>query len=60
MTPTDHFQQFSDFDPAHRGVTGVICGADLTENWYFRAFLPKNLLKPALIDVITLLIDFVH
>ena len=32
MIPPDHFHQFIDFDPAHRGVTVVIWGSNLTEN----------------------------
>ena len=31
ITPLDPFEQFSDFDPTHRGVTGVSCGANSTE-----------------------------
>ena len=58
--PTDPFQQFLDFDPTHRGVTGVICAADLTENRIFRLFWLVNLFRPALIDLRTLLIDFVN
>ena len=28
---SDPFDQFSDFDPSHRGVTGVIWGANLAQ-----------------------------
>ena len=55
--PADTFGQFLDFDPTHRGVTGVIYGADLTEKWQLRLI---NLPRPARIDVRTHLIDLVH
>jgi len=40
MTPPDPFRQFSDFEPPYRGVTGVICGADLAENGHFLVIYP--------------------
>ena len=49
MVPPDPFHQFLDFDPAHRGVTGVILGENWTENDVFgyvaHSGKPKSMLK---------------
>ena len=40
MTHPDPFQEFSDFEPPYRGVTGVICGDDLAQNGHFLEIYP--------------------
>ena len=42
MTPTDPFQQSLFFDPTLRGITGIICGPDLTKKWHFLKISPGN------------------